>query len=489
MKNNIKILKLAEAGFKTKNLMSMTERQINVLHSRLMEQVNPVTSTKTKYQIGDDGGSLPPSPKGYTVKKGSDGKVMAEPNEGEMSEEGGHGWGSSDQGYFNRYIHEYLGEPNEMPSPFESDLEDAASEAVDNYWDEWEEYKTDREGLVDHAKRGYLRSYFKEKFDMLVKMFEPAVEDEELEAWNNEFGDDEEIYNELDENIYVDGLKMVGSKLLKYYQENPEARKMVNDFGSKIVSKGTTKIADKLNKTDIKDKLGSLSDKLKNINPTSDDIRRLGNVLFGNSKIKNDVSENLTSSNALGDLAMGKITGQLPPNDEDDMAPDGMDDDSDNNRSEMQEKAVSKQQQKFFGVVKSMQDGDTPKEGEAGDVAKEMSKKDVMDFVNTKLKGLPKKKKKKETKENLKFESIIERKLIQIVEKHLPTKISKKDFINLVSESPEISPVRPTVKPGTKPKRPSTPYKPKPGPKPAPKAEKNDIPEWLSFNKIGVKLK
>jgi hypothetical protein len=281
MKNNIKILKLVEAGFKTKNLMSMTERQINVLHSRLMEQVNPVTSTKTKYEIGNEGGSLPPSPKGYSVKKGSDGKVIAEPNEGE-------------------------------------------------------------------------------------------------------------------------------------------------------------------------------------------------------------VSEDITSSNALGDLDMQKLTGQETPHDADDMAPDGMDDDSDNDRSEMQEKAVSKQQQKFFGVVKSMQDGDTPKEGKAGKVAKEMSKKDVMDFVNTKLKGLPKK---KETKETLKFESMIEKKLIQIVEKHLPIKISKKDFINLVSESPEISPTKPTVKPGTKPNRPSTPYNPKPGPKPAPKAEKNDMPEWLSFNKIGVKLK
>jgi hypothetical protein len=459
MKNNIKILKLVENGFKAQNLMSMSEKSVDALYKRLKEQIKPVTSTETKYEIGDQGGSLPPSPKGYTVKKSSDGKVMAEPNEGEMSEEGGHGWGSSDQGYFNRYIHEYLGKPNEMPSPFDSNLEDAASEAVDYYWDDWEEYETDRKGLIDHAKRGYLRSYFKEKFDMLVKMFEPAVEDEELEDWNNEFGDDEEIYNELDENI--------------------------------------------------------------------------------------------TSSNALGDLAMQKLTGQETPHDEDDMAPDGMDDDSDNNRSEMQEKAVSKQQQKFFGVVKSMQDGDTPKKGKAGEVAKEMSKKDVMDFVKTKHKGLPKK---KETKENyldmvgkafnnnmknkisdirpgLTFESKVEKELTRIVEKHLPTKISKKDFINLVSESPEIAPSKPKVKPGTKPNRPSTPYSPKPGPKPAPKAkgnnspgiapskptikpgtkpnrpstpykpkpgpkpapkagnENSNIPEWLSFNKLGIELK
>ena len=39
--------------------------------------------------------------------------------------------------------------------------------------------------------------------------------------------------------------------------------------------------------------------------------------------------------------------------------------------------AKSKQQQKFFGVVKAMQKGDIPKKGEAGEVASDMSKKDV----------------------------------------------------------------------------------------------------------------
>ena len=55
------------------------------------------------------------------------------------------------------------------------------------------------------------------------------------------------------------------------------------------------------------------------------------------------------------------------------------------------EKAVSKQQQKFFGVVRSMQKGDTPKSGEAGEVAKDMKVSDVKDFAKTKHKGLPKK--------------------------------------------------------------------------------------------------
>mgnify|MGYP001157103958 FL=1 len=58
--------------------------------------------------------------------------------------------------------------------------------------------------------------------------------------------------------------------------------------------------------------------------------------------------------------------------------------------------AKSKQQQKFFGVVKAMQKGDIPKKGEAGEVASDMSKKDVDKFAGTKHKGLPKKVKKEQ---------------------------------------------------------------------------------------------
>ena len=51
--------------------------------------------------------------------------------------------------------------------------------------------------------------------------------------------------------------------------------------------------------------------------------------------------------------------------------------------------AKSKQQQKFFGVVKAMQKGDIPKKGEAGEVADDMTKKDVDKMASTKHKGLP----------------------------------------------------------------------------------------------------
>ena len=61
------------------------------------------------------------------------------------------------------------------------------------------------------------------------------------------------------------------------------------------------------------------------------------------------------------------------------------------------EKAVSKKQQQFFGIVRAMQKGDMKKSGEAGKVAKDMKKSDVKDFASTKHKGLPKKKKKTES--------------------------------------------------------------------------------------------
>tara|TARA_R110000868_G_scaffold46745_3_gene154169 strand:- start:44 stop:337 length:294 start_codon:yes stop_codon:yes gene_type:complete len=55
-----------------------------------------------------------------------------------------------------------------------------------------------------------------------------------------------------------------------------------------------------------------------------------------------------------------------------------------------------------------------------------------------------------------------------------------------MEENREIeTPVRPDVDTPTKPKKPGTPYSPKPGPKKAPKAK---MPEWLSFDAIGVNI-
>ena len=60
---------------------------------------------------------------------------------------------------------------------------------------------------------------------------------------------------------------------------------------------------------------------------------------------------------------------------------------------ELEEKAVSKKQQKFMGMVHAAQKGEKPASKEVAKVAKEMPKKAAKDFAATKHEGLPEKKK------------------------------------------------------------------------------------------------
>ena len=88
--------------------------------------------------------------------------------------------------------------------------------------------------------------------------------------------------------------------------------------------------------------------------------------------------------------------------------------------------AKSKQQQKFFGVVKAMQAGDIPKKGEAGDVAKDMSKKEVDKYASTKHKGLPKKVK-QETMKRSEIRQMVREEFFKALEeaKMTPAKVQK----------------------------------------------------------------
>jgi len=63
---------------------------------------------------------------------------------------------------------------------------------------------------------------------------------------------------------------------------------------------------------------------------------------------------------------------------------------------ELNEKAVSKKQQRFFGMVRAAQKGEGAASPEVAKVAGEISNKDAKDFAKTKHKGLPEKKKMKE---------------------------------------------------------------------------------------------
>jgi hypothetical protein len=202
-------------------------------------------------------------------------------------------------------------------------------------------------------------------------------------------------------------------------------------------------------------------------------------------------------------------TGQEGPHDEKDMAPDGMDDDSDNNRKmmgekQLEEKAVSKQQQKFMGLVKAYKEGDVDSSEvtkKVKDAAKSMTKKEVDKFAGTKHKGLPKKVEESRKNDYLRSVKQIEKTLMELVQKNIPKKMTKEEFMRMVeqgapSKSPSTSPSEPMVIPDapTKPGKPQrqNPYKPKH--KPAPKAKDDEtfamkLPKMLQFDKLNIKFK
>jgi hypothetical protein len=131
---------------------------------------------------------------------------------------------------------------------------------------------------------------------------------------------------------------------------------------------------------------------------------------------------------------------------------------------EINEKSVSKQQQKLMGLALSVKKGDTPKSKvskSVKDIAKKMSKSDLDDFASTKHKGLPNK---VETNEEEKYdltdafqkhaanyltkvadksvprigdigESQLEKEITRLVEKHLSPKMTKKDFMNIIENN------------------------------------------------------
>ena len=97
----------------------------------------------------------------------------------------------------------------------------------------------------------------------------------------------------------------------------------------------------------------------------------------------------------------------------------------------IQEKAVSKQQQKIMGLALSVKKGDTPKSKvskKVKDMAKEMSKKDLEDFASTKHKGLPKKVEEKEEVEKL------EESIMKIIQNHLPPHTTKGELLKSLNK-------------------------------------------------------
>jgi len=160
--------------------------------------------------------------------------------------------------------------------------------------------------------------------------------------------------------------------------------------------------------------------------------------------------------------------------------------------SEIKEKAVSKKQQKFMGLVKAYKEGDVEPSDvskSVKDAAKSMTKKEVDDFASTKHKGLPNKVENTKKESYLRNVKMIEESLIKLVQKHITPTMTNKYLINLVEQNPGTKTAPPKTKPGTKK---PTIYKPKHAP--APKAKKDDetfamqLPSLLTFDNLNIQF-
>ena len=101
--------------------------------------------------------------------------------------------------------------------------------------------------------------------------------------------------------------------------------------------------------------------------------------------------------------------------------------------------AVSKKQQRFFGIVRAIQKGEmAPTTPETAKAAADMKKSDVKDFASTKHKKLPEKKVAKEATDFSQRDKIMKK--AKPLHKHLYKNLHKKDASGDVNETFTIDP-------------------------------------------------
>jgi len=152
---------------------------------------------------------------------------------------------------------------------------------------------------------------------------------------------------------------------------------------------------------------------------------------IGGATVSNDAGKTVITTTAEGEFTEGEEEDVSDINKgEDDQDPiQKQGDDGMPTETSIQEKAVSKQQQKIMGLALSVKRGDTPKSKVSKQVqkmAKEMSKKELEDFASTKHKGLPKKVEEKNEVEKL------EESILKIIENHLPPHTTKSELLNYI---------------------------------------------------------
>lgn len=176
-------------------------------------------------------------------------------------------------------------------------------------------------------------------------------------------------------------------------------------------------------------------------------------------EIDEDETDDVTDNSALGADAMSLYTKQRAPHMANDMAPDGMDDDSDDDREMMGMSEDKKYDKVNPWAICHAQVG--PKKTRKFERCVMAVKKQLEEGKNP-------------------VSLFLENQITKIVEKHIPPRITKGDLIKYIAESSPAPTTKPApTKPDVKPtKRPSHPAKnPNPGEKPAPKAKKGETKE------------
>lgn len=162
------------------------------------------------------------------------------------------------------------------------------------------------------------------------------------------------------------------------------------------------------------------------------------NVQVKETEMTEDETDDVTASNALGKDSEQEYTGQEAPHDANDMADDGMDDDSGDDRSMMgmsesavNEKFESKAQQGLFWARCGK--GKTKEEKKWCKMAKEFSDSTTKkDYKKMPEKIHPEKSVKVKTNENL--EQFLEEKISEMVEMNIMAKMSKKDLLETIKK-------------------------------------------------------
>ena len=140
-------------------------------------------------------------------------------------------WGSSDQAIMNQSIHRDLNEPTEFPGLTQT--LSAVEDAVDFYWEDWEEYQTEagREDLIRDAFQSYMIVYFPDFFRDMQAFLAPIDENNNDNMMENYTNEDIDLGHTDNEPHMIKGeLYQIGKYAMDLYAIMEELEEVGGEF-------------------------------------------------------------------------------------------------------------------------------------------------------------------------------------------------------------------------------------------------------------------